>query len=117
MKKLVVLALLGIVSIGMIGCAKFQNDMKARGGLVGSYKGNYVVISQSGGEIMEVWVLKDVYVNSEENSDGWRFVDDNGNVVFIGGDVKVMRMDSSMDGYHEYHMEQETQTYREKFGE
>lgn len=100
------------------GCASWKNDIAARGGLVGSHEGDYVVISQSGGDIMDCWVLEDVFVSSEENSDGWRFQDEDGNVIFIGGDTKVIRCKnkSELASYHEYHMEFESQTYREKFG-
>jgi len=99
------------------GCASWRNDIAADGGLLGTYAGNYVVISESGGVIMDVWVLKDVFVESEDDSDGWRFVDDGGNVVFIGGDVKVLRIndESSLLNYHEYHRELENLDYRTFF--
>lgn len=72
MKKLVcVLCLLCLPLFA--GCAGCQNDIAARGGLLGEYKGPYVVISQSGGEIMDCWVLQNAYVQSESGSDGWRF--------------------------------------------
>lgn len=99
------------------GCAGCRNDIAARGGLVGSYPGNYVVVNYSGNVIADVWVLRDVYVQSENNSDGWRFKDVDENVIFLGGDVKVMRLDkaSELDKWHEYHSEFETQSYQQKF--
>lgn len=117
MKRLGLLFALLII-LPTVGCASWWNDVSARGGLIGTYRGDYVVISQSGGEVMDCWVLRDVFIESEKESDGWRFIDNNGNVTFVGGDTKVMRVDDSttLSKYHEYHMEFETQSYREKFG-
>jgi len=97
------------------GCAGCRNTIAAKGGLIGSYEGDYVVINYTGGVIADVWVLSDVYVQSEENSDGWRFTDPDGNVVFLGGDVKVIRLKKSDDlkKWHEYHMEFERKTYQD----
>jgi hypothetical protein len=55
-----------------------------------------------------------VYVQSEENSDGWRFTDPDGNVVFLGCDVKVIRIKDADDlkKWHDYHMEFENKTYQ-----
>lgn len=113
------LALFACVAIAFAGCASTWNDIGARGGLIGSYEGSFVVISQSGGLVMDCWVLTDSYVESEENSDGWRFIDNDGNVVHIGGDSKVVRLDDEEDlkNYIEYHMEEESVTYREKFAQ
>ena len=98
------------------GCAGCRNDIAARGGLVGTYAGNYVVVNYSGNSIADVWVLKNSYVESEKGSDGWRFTDSDGNIIFIGGDVKVMRIDkdSELERWHEYHSEFEARTYQEK---
>lgn len=107
-----------LVGLGFFGgCAKSRDQWKAKGGIFTSSKADYIVISQSGGIIMDVWRLKEVIVQSEANSDGWLFLV-NGNPVYIGGDVKTIRItkDASIwDKYHEYHMEFESQTYREKF--
>jgi hypothetical protein len=85
--------------------------------LIGEWSGDFIVISQSGGEIMDCWKLHDRYVQSVKESDGWRFTDNDGDLIFVGGDVKVIRcrVDGEYDQYHEYHMEFENQTYREKF--
>lgn len=101
----------------MTGCAGCRNDIAARGGLLGSYEGNYVVVNYSGNVIADVWVLKNVYVQSEEGSDGWKFQDEDGNVIRLGGDVKVMRIEkaSDMDKWHDFHSEFESQTYQQKF--
>ena len=111
--------LVALALMSMPGCQGCMNDISARGGLVGTYKGDYIVISQSGGEIMDVYKLDDVYVESETGSDGWRFKDQNGNITFLGGDVKIIRMNKKnadlWDSYHEYPMEEEGQTYGKKF--
>jgi hypothetical protein len=65
---------------------------------------------------MDVWVLKNVIINNEEHSDGWFFLDNNGNVVHLGGDVKIIRVNdkSLLQKYHEYHREIDGGTYEYK---
>lgn len=115
MKRL--LLVLCLLCLCFTGCASWNNDIAASGGLFGTYKGNYVVISQSGGEIVDVWILTDVFVESVHGSDGWRFIDGSGNVTFIGGDVKATRIKNRNDlwKYHEYHIEFESESYQSKF--
>ncbi len=115
MKRFAVICLLFIILSS--GCASFRNNWAANGSLFTTTRGDYIVISQSGGLIMDVWKLTDVFVESEGDSDGWRFINEGGNVKFIGGDVNVTRVNEKglMDKYHEYHMEFETQSYRDKF--
>ena len=116
------LALGGVAALALAasGCQSCVNDIKARGGLIGSHAGDYVAISQSGGEIMDVYKLKGVYVESIQNSDGWRFTDQGDNVVSLGGDAKLIRLDDQnkklWDKYCEYHMEFEKETYKVKYG-
>lgn len=117
----------GIATVGLaamalttVGCSSWGNDIKARGGLIGTHDGDYVAISQSGGRIMDVYILEDVYVQSIDGSDGWRFTDEDENLIFLGGDVKLIRInennkDELMEQYHEYHMEHESKTYRELY--
>jgi len=115
MKKLLMLSMLLMV-VSMVSCANLQNQAKSDGGYFTSSTEDYIVISQSGGLIMDVWKLKDVKVSSPQSSDGWLFVDQYDNSINIGGDAKTIRRCSGLwDKYHEYHMEFETQTYREKF--
>lgn len=116
-RSFIVLSLLFCLCISLSGCASFSNDLAAGNSIFGSYEGDYVIISESGGAIVDVWVLRDVFCESEKSSDGWRFKDDDDNMTFIGGDVKVLRMNNAADmsKYHEYHIEFETQSYQEKF--
>ena len=99
------------------GCASCNNEIKMKGGIIGEYAADYIVMNQSGGDTLDVWKLKNCYV--EQHGAGWRFVDGSGNAVFLGGDVKVIRMNNEnageWDKYHEYHWEFESQTYRQKF--
>jgi len=102
-----------------IGCASWRNDIAHKGGLFTEYRGDYVVVSESGGLIMDVWVLEDVYVESEKNSDGWRFIDTKGQPTNVGGDSKVIRIGSKaeLQNYREYHIERENLPYRAFFKE
>lgn len=110
--------LIALLCLPLTGCASFWNDIDAGKSMFGSYRGDYVVVNATGGVIADVWVLENVLVESEDGSDGWRFKDNDNNMIHLGGDSKVMRIDNkaTLRLYHEYHMEFETQTYQEKFG-
>jgi hypothetical protein len=116
-KAILLIAVLLAVMPLLGGCASYENNVAARGGIFGSYKGSYVVVNYAGNSIADVWVLKNAYVQSEEKSDGWRFMDETGSMVFLGGDVKVIRCksDSELAKWNEYHAEFETKTYQQKF--
>ena len=107
MKKLIALLLVVVMVGALFGCASWSNGVAQRGSVIGTTKANYVVVNYAGTKIMDVWVLKDAYVESESESDGWRFIDGNSNPVKIGGDAKIIR---ATDGatfakYKEYHYE------------
>ena len=101
------------------GCAKFWDGVASNGGIICSSKAPYIIINQSGGKIMDVYKLNDAIVQSPEGSDGWLFLDNTGNPIYLGGDVKTIRLISTKndlwDLYHEYHMENEQLSYREKY--
>ena len=114
MKNMIV----AIISIAAMcaGCAKWQNEVASNGGLIGSYKGHYIIRNDSGGRIMDVWILKDAIVQEEHQGAGWLFRDNFGNPIHLGGDVKIIRVsdeDSVAGKYHEYHAEFERKTYQE----
>ena len=116
MKTTIITMMLALALSG--GCAKLQNQIAADGGLIGSYKGKYVIRNDSGGRIMDVWILKDAIVQSEFHGAGWLFRDNDGNPVHLGGDVKVIRVvdsDLACGRYHEYHAEFEKKTYQELY--
>jgi len=70
------------------------------------------VINYSGGRIIDVWKLKDVFVESEKRSDGWRFSVGN-DFIMVGGDAKVIRVidPKVWNRYREYHYEFEGGEY------
>lgn len=114
MKIIKVGMLIGLLTI--CGCADTLNKSEFNGGLFTSSKADYIVVSQSGGLIMDIWKLRNSFVSSPQASDGWIFTTDEGSLA-IGGDAKVIRIKSSKvwDTYHEYHMEFESVSYREKY--
>lgn len=116
MKKLILLLL---VAFALAGCARTELEGDFNGTVWGvtSKRGDFIVISQSGGLIMDVWLMRDSMVKSAESSDGWLFVDGDGVPTTVSGDAKVMRVKDPalFDKYHEYHMEFESKTYRELY--
>jgi len=108
-----------IALLGLTGCAKTCDQIDAQGGLVTSHKAPYIIVNQSGGEIMDVYKLQNAIVQSEATSDGWLFKGPKGHPIFVGGDIKTIRLPSTndplWDQYHEYHMEFESKSYRELY--
>ena len=104
-----------IIILSLTSCAKFWDSAEANGGVFTSSKSPYVIINQSGGEVMDIYKLKDAIVQSPSGSDGWLFLDNEGNPVYLGGDVKTIRLKSMNDpiwnSYHEYHTEFNSKTY------
>jgi len=125
MKRALFIVCLIASCVFLTNCAKQRNEWKSKGGFwassVGGTNADYIVVSQSGGEIMDVWKLKGCMVQSPEASDGWLFFDEDDNSIYVGGDVKIIRMNDDnkdlWDKYFDYHMEHETLPYREKFSD
>lgn len=119
MKKLLGILVLISMIILMDSCAGACQRIKANGSLIGSTNGNWIVVKESGGIITDVYKLENVMVQSEPTSDGWLFLDQNGNPVNIGGDMKAIRVVSNksqmFDDYVEYHIEFESISYQEKW--
>lgn len=118
MKKLLMLI---VILFMLTSCASWRNQRAAKGSFLTTTEGDYIVVSQSGGEVMDVWKLESVFVEEVAGSDGWLFRDSDNNSTYIGGDAKVIRLngdnrDQLWDCYHEYHMEFETRPYRELYG-
>lgn len=107
-KKLIILGLSTLLlTLPLTGCFEgFKNSMAKDGGFISS-KGDYIVINQSGGKMMDIYKLKDRFVTSETSSDGWNFSDDAGNVIMLGGDIKIIRVYDSKtwEKYKEFHTE------------
>ena len=117
--KIKLALVLAVVVLVTLGCAKISNKIARDGGLFTSHAADYIVRNDSGGTIMDVWKLRNVMVQSETSSDGWLFRDNSGNVINIGGDVKVIRcLDSqTWEKYHEYHIEFEEKCYQELYAQ
>lgn len=117
MKRYIIKACIAISLLGITGCAKQCNRMEANGGVIGTSKGDWIVVTYSGNHITDVWKLEDVFVASEEHSDGWLFLDQHKNAVHIGGNAKCIRVydKSSLqwEKYKEYHSEFTDLTYQE----
>ena len=110
---------IGLLSLMILltGCAKTCNRQKANGGILGSYPGDWIVLTYSGNHITDVWKLTNVMIQSEPESDGWLFVDDNGNAIHVGGNTKAIRVNDKesikWSQYVEYHSEFNKKTYQE----
>ena len=113
--KTLPLILVSLLVAFMPSCAKWENEVAANGGILGSYTGDYLVRNDSGGRIMDVWVLHNVIVQAEHSGAGWLFQDGQGNVIHLGGDVKVVRINRDIGRYHEYHAEFERRSYQELY--
>jgi len=113
--------LLVMISVTILnsGCAGACQRIKANGSIVGTVSGAWVVEKMSGGVITDVYILDDAICKSEPGSDGWLFLDKNGNPVHIGGDMKAIRCNNSAGEvsaqYVEYHFDTDHCTYKEKF--
>ena len=119
MKKVFWVLLMGVVVLAIGGCAETWNKADSRGGLFFSDTADYIVIVRSGGKICDVYKLEDVIVQSDTQSDGWIYKDEEGNSVLASGDVMSIRLNSRNNSYlwetiHEYHDYEEILTYQEK---
>jgi hypothetical protein len=116
-----IMFLFALVAVTVLtsGCAQTCQRIKADGSVLGTVSGVWVVEKMSGGVITDVYLLDDALVKSEEGSDGWLFLDRNGNPVHIGGDMKAIRCNNNPSEvsaqYVEYHMDIDHCTYKEKF--
>jgi hypothetical protein len=101
------------------GCSQTCQRIKADGSIIGTVSGAQVVVKQSGGVITDVFLLDNALVKSEAGSDGWLFLDQNGNPVHIGGDMKSIRCNNDKQEvfaqYVEYHQDVDRCTYIEKY--
>jgi len=118
MKKLLLLSMLMLLVVSstmLSGCAGACQRIKSNGSVIGTTNGDWLVIKQSGGLITDVYKLENVFVQSEAGSDGWLFLDQDGNPVHIGGDMKAMRIEKNKElifsACVEYHQETDTVPY------
>lgn len=117
MKQIANKVVIFVMLLMLTGCARECNKMKSNGGVLGSYPGDWIVLTYSGNHITDVWKLTNAMVQSEEHSDGWLFVDSNGSAVHVGGNTKAIRVNDKdavkWSKYVEYHSEFTSQTYQQ----
>ena len=84
MKKLIFTI---IATLALTGCgASFKNNY---GKAVNAYiAGDYIVTVWSGDKAVRTYEIKDGFVNSEKESDGWFFMH-NGKLVRISGTITI----------------------------
>lgn len=58
----------------------------------GFSQSDYLVYTHSGGKIIQYWILRDKFVNTETGSDGYFFIDKNGSLVRVGGNTTVQEI-------------------------
>lgn len=115
-KKILLLGILGVMAFSLTGCmAGWGNEKAVNGGYFTSDKGDYVVLNESGGQIMDCWILYDSYVKQNDSTDGFSLVDKNGNGILVQGDSKIIRMNNRIDElkYMEYHKEKDLMSYED----
>ncbi|WP_283697376.1 hypothetical protein [Clostridium perfringens] len=103
-KKILGLLVVGALSLGLVGCGGvLENNIASE--RVDETKSNYVVINYSGGKIVDVWTLENFNVQTLLDLIKCEFVDDNGNHVFVLGDVLVIgcKDDKEFSKYKEFH--------------
>lgn len=103
-KKILGLLVAGTLSLGLVGCSGvLENNLAYKS--LDEAKNNYVVINYSGGKIVDVWTLENFDIRTLLNSNVCEFVDDNGNRVFILGNILVVKCkdDKEFSKYKEFH--------------
>jgi hypothetical protein len=83
-KTLLTLALIGTLTL--TGCGAFKNNLSRAAEALST--GNYVVTVWSGGVAVRTYEVKNGFINSEKESDGWFFLY-NGKLIRVSGTVTV----------------------------
>lgn len=96
--------ILGVVLfVGSFFTASGQMQMSKL--MAGTSNGSWLVIDNSGGETLRHWVIERGYVESSDQSDGWQFRDDKGNLCYVSGDAFVMRIVEPLDKFNSRYKE------------
>ena len=61
--------------------------------------GSWLITDNSGGQCLRHWVIRNSYVESSQQSDGWQFTDEDGNLCYVSGDAFVMRINEDLDEF------------------
>jgi hypothetical protein len=83
-KTLLALTLIG--TLALTGCGGFHNSLGKAANALSS--GNYIVTVWSGGKAARTYEVKDGFINSEVDSDGYFFFVD-GKLVRVSGTVTI----------------------------
>jgi hypothetical protein len=83
-KALVTLALIGTLTF--TGCGAFKNNLGRMSEALSS--GNYTVTVWSGDKAVRTYEVKNGFINSEKESDGWFFMH-NGKLIRVSGTVTI----------------------------
>jgi hypothetical protein len=84
MKQL--LLIIATATLTLTGCGAFKNNLSKMGEAFSS--GNYIVPVWSGDKAVRTYEVKNGFVNSEKDSDGWFFMH-NGKLVRVSGTVTI----------------------------
>ena len=84
MKQLLLITV--TATLTLTGCGAFKNNLSRMGEALST--GNYVVTVWSGDKAVRTYEIKDGFVNSEKESDGWFFMH-NGKLVRVSGTVTI----------------------------
>ena len=107
MKKVIYL---GVLITTLTGCfAGIENSVNKSGGIIGSHKGDYIIVNTTGNLILDVYKLKNTYVSENTQTDGVNFKHPStGSHITLQGDVKIIRNPTSQewDRYKEYHYDE-----------
>lgn len=60
---------------------------------------NWLIVDESGGVTKRHWILKDSYVKSSTQSDGWQFTDKIGNLCYVSGDSYLMTIKEPLEEF------------------
>lgn len=106
MKK--ILLVVSVLLLG--GCFKnIENSINKKGGFIGSYSADYIIVNTTGNRILDVYKLRNTFVSENHGTDGVNFKHPNtGSHITLQGDVKIIRNPtaSEWDKYKEYHYDE-----------
>jgi hypothetical protein len=117
-KRIIAFGLLIGMSFSLTGCfAGWGNRKATKGGYITDDKGIYVIEKFSGGQIMDVYIVKDTFVDEIKNSDGFTFIDTDGKGVTVQGDAEAFRIndESELKDYVVYHRSKDLIPYEEYY--
>lgn len=86
MKKLILVGCMAALLVGCGGIGNWMTKVKAN-----TMQGDFRVTLYSGGQPVKQWEVKNGYVSTESQSDGWYFTY-NGKLVRVAGTVSIEQL-------------------------